>query len=233
MLTVTDMTTGYGRTPVVHGVTINVAAGQVTAVLGANGAGKTALLLGITGLNRHTGSVTLDGRDVTRLAAYARSRAGIAIVPEGRQVFRDLSVYENLVCSSRSPRARAIRKERLALVYELFPRLAERRTQPAHLMSGGEQQMIAIGRALMADPKVLVLDEPSLGLAPVVVSTVFAALDQLKALSVTTLLVEQNVSHALGICEYAYVIEKGRVVIEGTGKQIADDPRIAAAYLGL
>lgn len=233
MLSATDLKTGYGKAPAVHGVTLEVARGGLTTVLGANGAGKTALLLGIAGINPHTGAVVLNGEDISGLPAYERSRRGLVLVPEGRQVFRGMTVQENLTSSCRSKRARSKKKQQLSLVLDLFPRLAERRDQYAHLMSGGEQQMVAIGRALMADPEVLVLDEPSLGLAPVVVQSVFAAVASLKEAGLTILLVEQNVNHALRVCDYAYVMDRGKVVLEGRGESVMGDPRIAEAYLAL
>jgi branched-chain amino acid transport system ATP-binding protein len=233
MLTATDLTTGYGNIAAVHGVNLTVEEGGLTSVLGANGAGKTALLLGLAGVNAHTGTVRLGGEDISGLSAHARSRRGLVLVPEGRQVFRGLSVRENLTSACRSLDAKRGRKAQLDLVFDLFPRLAERQDQLAHLMSGGEQQMVAIGRALMAKPKVLVLDEPSLGLAPVVVQSVFAAVEQLKAAGLTILLVEQNVKHALRISDHAYVLDQGRVVLEGTGESVMGDARIAEAYLAL
>jgi len=231
MLSVESLHTGYGMVEAVHGASISVEKGKLASVVGANGAGKSALLLAITGILPHTGAIELNGVDLSRRRPYARAREGIALVPEGRQVFAGLTVRDNLLSGSMHGRARGERAQRLELVFDLFPRLAERQSQKADSMSGGEQQMVAIGRALMGKPQLMMLDEPSLGLAPVVVQMVFGAIERLRDEGLTILLVEQNVHHALAISDYAYVLDQGQIVLEGTGTELLSDRRVQDAYL--
>ncbi len=216
------------------GIGLKVARGRMTTLLGANGAGKTTSLRAITGSIRPRGGrVVFNGEDVTRLSAHAKAARGLVLVPEGRQLFADMTVQENLEMGAYSRRARAHQARQLEHVYTLFPRLKERRTQKAGTFSGGEQQMLAIGRGLMAMPELLIIDELSLGLAPVVVKQIVATLRTLKDSGVTILLVEQNLRLALALCEYAYVIAEGRPVIDGPSAELWQRPEIRKAYLGL
>ncbi|MGH3329201.1 MAG: ABC transporter ATP-binding protein [Streptomycetales bacterium] len=231
-LQVSGLRSGYGRLEVLHGLDLRVDGGELVSVIGANGAGKTTLLRTVSGLLTPThGQLLLAGRDVTGLPAEKLAAAGLAHVPEGRLVFPTLSVGDNLVLGGYASRRRAPGVE-LDRVLELFPRLTKRLRQPAGTLSGGEQQMLAIGRGLMARPSVLVLDEPSLGLAPRAVSEIFATLAGLPAEGLTILLVEQNARAALTISDRLYVMDRGSVPMEGTPSELAGDPRIQAAYLG-
>ena len=226
---------GYGRLEVLHGVSIAVARGRILALVGANGAGKSTLLRTVSGLARATaGTVRLDGRDVTALGPEAIAAAGLAHVPENRLVFPTLSVADNLMLGAWTRRRdRAAVARRRGQVLEYFPRLAERVDQPAGTLSGGEQQMLAVGRGLMARPSVLILDEPSLGLAPRVVREIFATLARLReAEELGIVLVEQNVRAAFRIADHAVVLERGRVLLEGAPTDLLDDPRVQQAYLG-
>jgi branched-chain amino acid transport system ATP-binding protein len=233
LLDVRGLVLGYGRTDAVKGIDLSVEAGRVVTLIGANGAGKTTTLRGLSGLLRpRAGSIRLAGNDISSLAANRIARLGIVQVPEGRQVFANMSIDENLrmgayLLSDRVEEAR--RRER---VLTRFPRLAERHTQSAGLLSGGEQQMLAIGRAMMADPKLLLLDEPSMGLAPRFVEEIFRIISEFKAEQRTILLVEQNARAALEIADHAYVLESGRITLSGPAAQVANDASVVAAYLG-
>ncbi len=224
----------YGSVEVLHDVTVEVGPGEIVAVLGANGAGKTTLLRTISGVLVKAGAeIILDGEDISRLPAAARVRAGVVHVPEGRRVFPDLSVLENLEVPAFARRAGdADRRECLDRVYELFPLLADRRAQRASSLSGGQQQMLAIGRGLMSAPKVLMVDEASLGLAPATTEEVFEALARLGAGGLSVLLVEQNARASLGIAARAYVLERGGVRLSGTAADLLHDERVASTYLG-
>ncbi|HEY8450631.1 MAG: ABC transporter ATP-binding protein [Micromonosporaceae bacterium] len=234
MLEVTDLRAGYGKLEVLHGISLSVAEGQVLAVIGANGAGKTTLLRALSGLIRPTGRVLLDGRDVTGLPAERIAAAGLAHVPENRLVFPSLTVADNLALGAWTRRrARRDVSERLAYVLDLFPALAARLAQPAGTLSGGEQQMLAIGRGLMALPRVLVLDEPSLGLAPRMVGGIFAALGRLKREHrLAIVLVEQNVRAAFRTADRVAVMDRGRIVLTGPPDELSRDDRVQRAYLG-
>ena len=238
MLRVQDLHAGYGASQVLNGVSLEVKQGTVVALIGANGAGKTTTMRAVSGLVHPTqGEVTLDGKAVTSLGAAQIARLGLAHSPEGRKVFGPLSVEDNLLLGAytRLPRFLGYRSQAqsgLDRVYEMFPRLKERRNQLSGTLSGGEQQMLAIGRALMADPKVMLLDEPSMGLAPVIVQEVFETIRQLKANGITLLLVEQFARSALEVADYAYVMERGRVAVEGTPAELSQNERMLAAYLG-
>ncbi|MBI3516852.1 MAG: ABC transporter ATP-binding protein [Proteobacteria bacterium] len=223
----------YGRNAVLHGVSAAVGAGELVALVGSNGAGKTTLLRVISGVGpASTGRIRFAGHDIARLAPDRRVRLGIAQVPEGRQVFAPQSVDDNLRLGGFTRPRRALGPE-LERIYALLPALAARRRQLAGTLSGGEQQMLAIGRALMAAPKLLLLDEPSLGLAPLVVAAVFRLIADLKRAGTTILLVEQNAQAALAIADRGYVIETGRLVLEDTGTALLANPRVREAYLGV
>ncbi len=238
MLIVKDLYAGYGLSEVLEGASLTVKTGTVVALIGANGAGKTTTMRAISGLITPTrGEVLLDGKAVQGLGAAQVARLGLAHSPEGRKVFAPLSAEDNLLLGAFPwlPRFFGFRKKAapdLERVYDLFPRLAERRLQLAGTLSGGEQQMLAIGRALMARPKVMLLDEPSMGLAPVIVQEVFRTIKRLKAEGMTMLLVEQFARAALDVADHAYVMERGRIAVEGTPAELSRDERVLAAYLG-
>lgn len=234
LLEVRDLHTFYGHIEALKGISIEVGEGEVVALLGSNGAGKTTTLRTISGLERaRSGSIMLDGRDITNHSADDIVSRGFAQVPEGRRIFSALTVHENLKLGGYLYRRQQdLVEQRRQYVYEVFPRLAERRSQLAGTLSGGEQQMLAIGRALMTEPRVLGLDEPSLGLAPILVQTIFDVLAQIHRRGVAILLVEQYARKALKLADRAYVLENGEIVIHGPAREIAEDPRIRAAYLG-
>jgi branched-chain amino acid transport system ATP-binding protein len=234
VLTVEGLEAAYDDVQVLWGISLAVERGTMTTLLGANGAGKTTSLRAITGsIAPRAGRVVFDGEDVTHLSAHAKAARGLVLVPEGRQLFSDMSVEENLEMGAYSPRARSKFAIQLATVYAMFPRLQERRRQKAGTFSGGEQQMLAIARGLMAVPQVLMIDELSLGLAPVIVQQLAGVLKELKAAGVTILLVEQNVQLALALSAYAYVIAEGRPFLDGPSNELAARPEIRQAYLGL
>jgi branched-chain amino acid transport system ATP-binding protein len=238
MLRVEDLHAGYGASEVLEGTSLQVKAGTVVALIGANGAGKTTTMRAISGVIRPSkGRVILDGVPVEGMDASRIARLGLAHAPEGRKVFGPLSAEDNLLLGAYGhlPRFfgfRAKAAQDLERVYELFPKLKERRKQAAGTLSGGEQQMLAIGRALMARPKVMLLDEPSMGLAPVIVQEVFRTLRRLKEEGTTMLLVEQFAKTALEVADYAYVMERGRIALEGTPAELTRNERVLAAYLG-
>ena len=233
LLEIERLSAEYGPVEVLHEVTLRVEDGEAVALVGANAAGKTTLLRAITGIVRATGgTVRLAGRDVTTLPPHDITRTGIAQVAEGRQLFPDMSVRENLELGAMATVAGWDgREEMLARVVQLFPRVGQRLDQRAGTMSGGEQQQVAIARALMARPRILLIDEPSAGLAPVLVQQVFRALREIHAAGTTILLVEQNVPLSLRLAQRAYVIELGRITLEGTGEQLLADPHVREAYL--
>jgi branched-chain amino acid transport system ATP-binding protein len=238
MLIVDNIHAGYGASEVLVGASLQVKAGALVALIGPNGAGKTTTMRAISGIVKPSkGQVLLDNEPVQGMDAAQIARLGLAHVPEGRRVFGPLSVEDNLLLGGyrRLPRFFGFRKmaaSGLDRVYELFPRLRERRRQTAGTLSGGEQQMLAIGRALMAEPKVILMDEPSMGLAPVIVEEVFATITRLKETGIPLLLVEQMTKKALEVADYVYVMERGRVVIEGVPSELRKDERVIAAYLG-
>jgi branched-chain amino acid transport system ATP-binding protein len=234
MIELKGVSASYGHVPAIGDVTINVAEGEAVGLLGANGAGKSTTLRTISGLLRPTaGSITFLGRDLASLAPYQITELGIAHVPEGRQVFPEMTVNENLELGSYAPRAKADRARSLELVYGIFPRLAERRRQLAGTMSGGEQQMLAVGRGLMLKPRLLMLDEPSLGLAPVMCDVTFEKLQEIHRMGTAILLVEQNVARALTLVQRAYVLESGRIILQGPSEELANNKQVQAAYLGI
>jgi len=235
MLSVQDLDLYYGDAQALAGVSLQVEAGELVALIGANGAGKSSLIRAIAGMERpQAGTIRFREQDITGKDTHATANLGIGQVAEGRQVFPSLTVEDNLEVGALLPRARDKRKTTMQEVFELFPRLAERRRQIAGTMSGGEQQMLAIGRCLMGRPELIMLDEPSLGLAPLVVKELFRAirlLNREKGLSV--LLVEQNVAASLALAKRAYVIENGKIVMDGPGEELLHDDRVRQAYLGL
>ncbi|MBB4910481.1 ABC transporter ATP-binding protein [Actinophytocola algeriensis] len=234
MLTVTDLRVSYQDAPAVNGVSLSLSAGELVSLVGSNGAGKSSVLAAIAGLHRPIGgSVVFDGRDVSRLPAHAIARLGLALVPEGRRLFAHQTVRANLILGAYLQRDRAVRAELLARVVSLFPVLGERMGQKAGMLSGGEQQMLALGRALMSKPRLLVLDEPSLGIAPRTAELIFDAISQVRAEGVTVLLVEQNLRAALRLSDRLYVLQTGSLVLAGTAAELEESPLIRQAYLGL
>jgi len=215
-----------------HGIDLAVGAGEIVAVVGANGAGKSTLLRAIAGQVARSGEIIFDGIAIANLPAFRICRLGIALVPEGRRLFPRLSVEDNLRLGAYARRG-AERFRPLELVFELFPRLQERLTQRAELLSGGEQQMLAIGRALMTSPRLLMLDEPSQGLMPRLVDDIFAAITHIRARGVTVLIVEQRLAEALAIADRAYVVQTGRIVLQGSAREIAENAEVRRAYLGM
>jgi len=234
MLELDRIRVSYGAAPALVDVSLTVGSGDLACVVGPNGAGKTTLINAIAGLHAiEAGAMRLDGRDVSRLAPHRYCDAGIAIVPEGRRLFTGMTVRENLELGAYRAAARAQRTRSLERVCRLFPVLAERLEKRAGTLSGGQQQMLAIGRALMAEPRLLLLDEPSLGLAPLIVSTLFETIRTIAASGVTMLLVEQNVAAALDLATHAYVLEEGRIAAHGAPAELRARPEIRRAYLGL
>jgi len=234
VLEVRDLDAAYGEVMVLRGVGLSVDRGESVAVIGANGAGKSTLLRAISSLLRpRGGAIFFDGRRVDHLPPYEVAALGIAHVPEGRRVLPDMTVQENLELGAYLPGPKARRRESLAWVYGIFPRLAERRRQRAGTLSGGEQQMLAIGRGLMLRPRLLMLDEPSLGLAPLVVEVTFQKIAEVRKEGIAILLVEQNVQRALGLADRGYVLEGGRVVLQGPSQTLLENPHVKVAYLGL
>jgi branched-chain amino acid transport system ATP-binding protein len=234
LLSVKDLTVKYGMFSAIDGVSIDVTRGQIVGIVGANGAGKSTMMNAISGTIRTTaGTLTFEDMDLSKMSAHAIVRAGVVQVPEGRRLFPEMTVYENLLVGSSHRRAKAERDENFDKVFTLFPRLKERETQLAATLSGGEQQMIAVARALMSSPRILLMDEPSLGLAPIVIQEIFKVVRELRKLGLTILLVEQNVHHCLQISDYAYVLETGTLVLQGTGQEVLDNPMTKAAYLGM
>jgi branched-chain amino acid transport system ATP-binding protein len=236
LLEIRDMTVGYGRIEALHNISLSVEDGELVTLIGANGAGKTTTMRAISGIRPlTTGSIWFDGKDITKMKAHLRVLAGIVQAPEGRGVFPGMTVQENLDMGhyGRKFETKAAYQETLDRVFELFPRLAERRTQVGGTMSGGEQQMVAIGRALMARPRVLLLDEPSMGLAPMVIQQIFKIITEINKTGTTILLVEQNAQQALSRSDRAYILETGEVVKQGPGRELLADPAIKEAYLGV
>jgi branched-chain amino acid transport system ATP-binding protein len=233
LLAIENLTSRYGRIEVLHGITLTVPKGEIVTLVGSNGAGKTTLIRAIAGVQPIAGgSICFDNRTIDRLRPHQRVASGIAQVPEGRQIFAPLSVEDNLRLGAFTRKDREIGSD-LEEIYTLFPVLAERRASVAGALSGGQQQMLAIGRALMARPKLILLDEPSMGLAPVLVEQIFTIIGRLKARGLTVLLVEQNANLALAIADQGYVIETGHIVMSGGGKELLNDPRVRSAYLGI
>ena len=232
LLSLRNVSVSYDKVEAVRGVSLDVEAGQIVSVIGPNGAGKTTMMLATMGLLPLTGEVTFEGTSLAGLEVEERVERGICLVPEKRELFGDMSVSDNLILGSYSLKDRSGVDAALHQVYQRFPRLQERRRQKAGTLSGGERQMLALGRALMAKPKLLILDEPSLGLAPLIVREIFRTISSLRELGVSVLLVEQNARAALETADYGYVLETGELVQEGSADTLIHDPKLIAAYLG-
>ena len=234
MLKIDNIFVNYGNFEALHGISLSVEEGKIVALVGGNGAGKTTTINTISGLTTlRKGDILLDGQSIRDMPAHERVKKGVIQVPEGRKLFPYMSVYENLMMGSYLPENRVKRKENLDMCFEIFPKMAERKDQMAGTMSGGEQQMCAICRALMSQPRLLMLDEPSLGLAPVIVDTVLDSIVRINQTGVTILLVEQNLLATLDIADYAYAIEIGQNALEGTGKEMLENEQIRSTYLGI
>lgn len=233
MLEIKDIEVYYGMIQAIKGISFEVNEGEVIALIGANGAGKTTTLHTITGLlSPKKGSVIFEGKDITKVPAHKIVSLGIAHVPEGRRVFAELTVYENLKMGAYTRKDKDEIEKTLEMVYKRFPRLEERKNQLAGTLSGGEQQMLAMGRALMSHPKIIVMDEPSMGLSPILVNEIFDIIQEVSKSGTTVLLVEQNAKKALSIADRAYVLETGKIVLEGDAKVLMNDDSIKKAYLG-
>ena len=233
VLEIKDIEVYYGMIQAIKGISFEVNEGEVIALIGANGAGKTTTLHTITGLlSPKKGSVIFEGKDITKVPAHKIVSLGIAHVPEGRRVFAELTVYENLKMGAYTRKDKDEIEKTLEMVYKRFPRLEERKNQLAGTLSGGEQQMLAMGRALMSHPKIIVMDEPSMGLSPILVNEIFDIIQEVSKGGTTVLLVEQNAKKALSIADRAYVLETGRIVLEGDAKVLMNDDSIKKAYLG-
>jgi len=234
VLEIRDLASGYGEVQVLWGVSLSLQEKKLTCLVGGNGVGKTTMLRSVMGLLHPLGgSIWFDGRDVSRLPAHVKAEMGLTLVPEGRQLFTDMTVEENLEMGATNRRARPKMKQNLEQVYVMFPRLKERRAQKSGTLSGGEQQMLAVGRGIMSDPIVLMVDELSLGLSPVLTLQLFESMRQLRDAGITVLLVEQNVAMALAISDYGYVLAEGKVEMEGPARQLAKNQHIRTAYLGV
>jgi branched-chain amino acid transport system ATP-binding protein len=232
-LDIEDVFTAYGKADVLEGVSLKVEPGRITCLLGTNGSGKTTLIRSILGLTRpRAGRILFDGTDITALPTHKVIGAGVACIPEGRKVFPKLTVEENLRLGAHQEASNSVAQERMAEIYRQFPRLAERRGQLAGTMSGGEQAMVSIGRGLMRAPRLLLIDEPSLGLSPLLVRENFNIIREINERGITVFLVEQNVRQTLAICHYGYVLSKGRVVASGTPAELADRSEVREAYFG-
>jgi branched-chain amino acid transport system ATP-binding protein len=233
-LNVQDLESGYGEVQILWGADLTLEDGQLTSLVGTNGAGKTTLLRTIMGtISPWQGSIQLDGKEIGGVPPYHKADLGLVLVPEGRQLFTNMSVLENLELGATNSRARTRMEHNYERVFELFPRLAERRNQIAGTLSGGEQQMLAVARGLMAEPQILMFDELSLGLAPVLVLDIFSTLERLKEAGLTMLLVEQNVHMALSVSDYTYVMSEGRITLQGEPEELAQNSDVQSAYLGL
>ena len=233
MLKVTDLQVYYGVIQALKGISFEVNEGEVIALIGANGAGKTTILHTVTGLiNQKAGKIEFEGKDISHTPAYKIVAEGMAHVPEGRRVFAELSVYDNLMMGAYTRKDKKEIAETLAMVYKRFPRLEERKKQMAGTLSGGEQQMLAMGRALMSKPKIILMDEPSMGLSPIFVNEIFDIIKAVSASGTTVLLVEQNAKKALSLADRAYVLETGNIILEGDAKVLMNDERVKKAYLG-
>lgn len=232
MLQVDKLNSYYGKVQAVWDVSFNVVEGEILAIIGTNGAGKTTMLQSLVGLVDKTGEVRFQGEDISNVPAHKMAEMGISYVPEGRKVFPEMTVLENLVVGSYNKRVRQQRKDLLAYVLDIFPRLKERIGNLAGNLSGGEQQMLAIGRGLMAKPRLLLLDEPSLGISPILTDEIFKKIVEIKK-DTTIVLVEQHLHHALSISDRGYVVESGKILLTGSGEELRNNPHIQEVYLGL
>lgn len=233
MLEVKDLKVHYGMIEAIKGIDFEVNKGEVVALIGANGAGKTTILHTVSGLLQpSSGTVTFEGKDITKMPGHKIVSLGMAHVPEGRRVFAQLTVYENLLMGAYTRKDKQEIQENLAMVYSRFPRLEERKTQLAGTLSGGEQQMLAMGRALMSHPSIILMDEPSMGLSPIFVNEIFDIIKEVSSLGTTVLLVEQNAKKALDIANRAYVLETGKIVLSGDADKLKNDDAVKKAYLG-
>ena len=234
LLEVRDVTSGYGELQILWGASLTVERGQLTALVGSNGVGKTTLLRTVVGqIKPWQGQVFFDGKDVSKLPSYQKAELGMVMVPEGRQLFTEMTVHENLEMGATPKRARAKAAQNLEKVYTIFPRLKERATQKSGTMSGGEQQMLAVARGIMGEPEILMIDELSLGLAPVLTLDLFQSLRRLRNEGLTIMLVEQNVRMALKVSDYAYVLSEGKTATHGPSREVENDASVQAAYLGI
>jgi branched-chain amino acid transport system ATP-binding protein len=234
LLKIEDLDLFYGQAQALAGVSLEIRQGEIVSIIGANGAGKSSLIRTIAGIEHpHAGKIYFAGHDITGLEGHQVCDLGIGHIPEGRQIFPSLTTMENLAMGAMVPRARARSKQMMTEVFALFPRLAERKKQPAGTLSGGEQQMLAIGRCLMSCPELIMFDEPSLGHAPAVVKALLQTIHVLNQRGLTILLVEQNVALSLKISQRAYVLENGRITLSGTGKDLLTNPRVRQSYLGM
>ena len=234
LLEVNHLRAGYGGIPVIYDVSFKCEKGNVVGLIGSNGAGKSTTLNAVTGLIKPmSGTIEYEGRSIAGVAPHKLVQQGIAMVPEGRHLFGKLSVQDNLLMGSYLIRDKEKQQKRLKQIYEMFPRVEERLKQPAETLSGGEQQMVAIARGLMSEPKLLILDEPSLGLAPNLVSDIFAFIKEIKTLGITIILIEQNVNETLDVADYVYVIKNGETVLEGSNEEMKTNPEVKKAYLGM
>ncbi|HEX9676133.1 MAG TPA: ABC transporter ATP-binding protein [Anaerolineales bacterium] len=233
-LEIQGLQSGYGEVQILWGADLKLELGRLTALVGGNGSGKTTLLRTVMGAIRPwKGQVLFQGKDITGMPPYQKAELGLTLIPEGRQLFTDMSVFENLEMGATNSRARPHQSRNLERVFEMFPRMKERRSQRAGTLSGGEQQMLAVARGLMAEPLILFIDELSLGLAPVLVLELFSSLERLRGEGLTMLLVEQSVHMALAVSDYAYVIQEGRVVLQGPPEELARNQQVQASYLGI
>lgn len=234
MLTVKNLKAGYGGTPAIHDISFEVREGQIVAILGSNGAGKTTALKTIMGMIKPmAGEIIYDGDSLIGVPCHQMVEKGLAMVPEGRHLFPKMTILDNLMMGSYTIKDKSSIDETLATVYKIFPRLEERKNQLAGTLSGGEQQMVAIGRALMSKPKVLILDEPSLGLMPKLVNEVFEFVKEINQMGVTVIIIEQNAEQTLAFSDYAYVVSNGETVMEGTGQALLMDDQVQKIYLGM
>lgn len=233
MLTVKNLSVAYHDVPAIFGVDLQVNEGEIVSVVGSNGAGKSTLLKALAGILPRKGEITFNGEKIDQLPPHKIVEKGISLIPEGRMLFGKLSIYQNLVLGSYQETDKEVRDQRIDAVYNIFPRLKERRDQLAGTLSGGEQQMVAIARGLMSNPKLLMFDEPSLGLAPIIVKEMFQLIQEIKEQHITILLVEQRLDEALKLSDRAYVLQTGRFIMEGKGSELIDSPAVRQAYLGL